>query len=202
MTGLFDQLASPEKRQEAILRKVLEERRRQWTRPTYYLGAGDLLLRHGRFYTGRELPSAYQAMRGPTGRCFDNALAACRADPSLRYCEGVYGYGQGHYTPHAWAIDIRGELLELTVPTDPAMIATGRDGETLQPMVQLERWGYWGVVIHPDYVEAQNNADDQVGVLDRPTYDETLGTDPEGTDERREHFPIYTYPYIPDRRTP
>lgn len=207
MAGLFEALGTPAARQEAILRKALEARRDAWPHTRYlYRGGGDYLLRHGQFFAGAELPAEYAHLKGGEGECFANALLACEADPSLRYFEGVYEIGGGaHYTPHAWAVTQDGRLCEVTMPTDPATIAIGREFASKLPIRPVEHWGYWGVEFDPAFVRAywathNGLADDgrmQVGILDRPTHDARTGNE-----EWREDWPIYSYPYDPKRTEP
>lgn len=197
-------LPSPAQRQEKILRKALELRVKLWPHGDNFLyrGAGDLLLKHGKFYSGRALPDQYKPLKGEMNGCFDNALDATAADPSLRYCEGVYTTGAGHYTQHAWCLDPNGALLEMTYPTEPALIALATDYHTGRPVLPPEHWAYWGAVFHPDYVREVRIAQDGMNVLDRPVHDKLYAAD-EALDvgEPRTDWPLYHYPYSPDRRT-
>lgn len=206
MTLFGGDLLTPAQRQETAVRKGLELRRQFWphTDKGYiYRGGGDLLLQHGTFYSGRELPEEYRHLfrvDGGEGNCFRNAWHATREDPSLRYVEGVYAWAAGHFTPHAWCLDPDGQLLELTVETDPAQIAGAREYRTHMPMVSPDRWGYWGAVFHPDYISAVSELEEGYGgVLDRPEADRRDG---EQYTELREHWPVFTYPYDPNRKTP
>lgn len=193
-------LTTPQARQELVIRKALEMRREQWTKPGFiYQGAGDLLLRHGKFYSGRTLPAQYEHLQGAPSGCFGNALAAAKADPTLRYCEGVYAIGARHYTPHAWCLDPNGELLELTMPTDPESLGEGRDGELGVKVLPLEHWGYWGAVFHPEFAEAVFAAQDGQGLLDRPAEDALDGVERFG--EWREDWHVLHLPYDPERTT-
>lgn len=204
MSGLFGgALLTPQQRQEHVMRGALELRARFWAFGDnfVYRGAGDLLLKHGTFQSGRELPEKYQPLRGGPNECFRNSLAAVEADPSLRYVEGVYSTGGGHYTTHAWCIDPSGELLELTMPTDADTLRIGLDAVTMQPVRPLEHWGYWGIVFHPDYVRAVQEAQDHMNVLDRPPQDNAFAKFGIEGNEPRTDWPIYHYPYHPDRRT-
>lgn len=204
MTGLFDSLVgTPVERQRAVLRKALEARRDAWadSHPGkwVYEGGGDLLLRHGTFYSGRELPEKYAHLRGAPSCCFDNALKAVRADPTLTYVEGVYAIGSTHYTPHAWCLDPQGQLLEMTLPTDEATRARALERRGM-PILPLEHWGYWGVVLHPDYVEAVWAAQEGQGVLDRPVQDALEGN-PHAM-EWRDDWLILHHTYDPERTKP
>lgn len=211
MAGLFDALPKPQERQESVVRKALEARRDAWqhTDKGYlYRGAGDYLLRHGQFFSGAQLPPEYEHLKGSEGNCFENTLLACEADPTLRYFEGVYAVGARHYTPHAFAVTQDGRLLDVTFPTDPKLLAVGREYHTRLPMLPLDRWGYWGVEFNPAFVRAYwtthqgytgGEGEGHVGILDRPTQDALDGED---MGEWRDHWPIYTYPYDPRRTEP
>lgn len=212
MAGIFDSLiGSPVERQEAILRKALEARRDAWRHAAkgyLYRGGGDYLLRHGQFFSGEQLPADLEHLKGPEGRCFENVLGVCEADPSIRYFEGVYGIGSAHYTPHAWGVTQDGHLLEFTFPTDPAVLSQGLEFRSKQPVLPLEHWGYWGVEFNPAFVLAYWIAHNgyvpgaeggHVGILDRPTWD---AFDGEQMSEWREDFPIFTYPYDARRTEP
>jgi hypothetical protein len=204
--GLFDELGAvlgtPQDRQKDVLTKALELRRQAWFEAHgdrfYYRGGADLLLQHGRFYSGRECPDKYAHLKGEPSMCFYNALAACEACPELRYCEGVYAIGQGHYTPHAWCLDPDGELVEVTLPTDAQSIAMGLEYTTGQRVLKLDFWGYWGAVFNTEYVQAVKNfQDDCLPVLDRPTQD---GWE-ENCAEWREDWHVLRVPYDENRRT-
>lgn len=208
MPGLFDTIAAPAERQEAVLRKALEARRDAWQhagKGYLYRGGGDYLLRHGKFFSGEQLPAEYEALKGAERNCFENALRACEANPSLRYFEGVYTVGSGHYTPHAWCVTADDHLLEVTFPTDPEVLAMGRERLSRQPMLSLDRWGYWGVEFDATFVlsywtthmEYAPGGVGHVGILDRPAQD----TD-ENCAEWRDDWPIYSYPYDVRRTEP
>lgn len=198
-TGLFAQLGTPVEREEKVIRKALEARRDNWPHEGFvYRSAGDLLLQHGKFYSGRQLPDQYAHHKGIPNQCFVNAMTACERDPTLLYVEGVYTVGRGHYTPHAWCLDPAGKLLEVTLPTDDETLAVARDFETGRPFPPLEQWGYWGAVFHPEYVRAiWEGQDGHVGILDRPSLDAASGNA-----EWRTTWPVLTVPYDPDRREP
>ena len=205
--GIFD-LMTPAKRQEIAIRKALEQRKRVWPRQPdeVYAGAGDLLLCHGRFFQGRELPDAYQhlfQLDGGQGNCFRNAWFAAK-ESGLPYYEGVYNFGAGHFTPHAWLVAPDGELLELTVDTKPELIARGIEARSSEKMLPVEHWGYWGIELHVDYVEAVSKAEGAYGgTLDRPIHDELFKDDPtQNVSDDRDRWPIYTYPYRANRREP
>lgn len=204
--SIFDVIGTPQERQEKVLRRALQARIDAWDRrqpdglPYAYEGGADLLLRHGGFYTGRELPEAYLEHKGVPGRCFLNALEAAQADPTLRYCEGVYAIGDSHYTPHAWCLDPDGNLLEVSLSTKPDEIAKGvRSLDGRLPMLGIEHWGYYGAVFHVEFVAEVFKAQDAAGLLDRPRAD-SLDGNPH-TMEWREDWHVLKLPYDPARRT-
>lgn len=204
MSGIFDAIPTAAERQKAVLQRALQARRSAWAHADkgyLYLGGGDLLLRHGQFFSGEELPSQYAQYYGAEGRCFENTLDACEADPTIRYYEGVYAIGSGHYTPHAWGVTPDGHLLEFTMPTDPEMIALGLEHRTKLPMLSVESWGYWGVEFNATFVRAywDSHQEGHVGILDRPSQD---GAEKENTAEWRDHWPIFTYRYEAGRTKP
>lgn len=155
---LFDNLLPVEKRVELALRRQLQSRlgvertNPRWT-SHHYKGAADLLLQHGRFRVGRELPANYAHLKGAPQECFTNALVACQADTSLRYCEGLWTSGWGSGVLHAWCVDPDERVLEVTMPTEPDIISRGRNRIG---MFQLppEHWGYWGVIWDTDLMQA------------------------------------------------
>lgn len=205
MTLFGGQLLTPAQRNESAMRRALELRRQFWSRKPgqFYSGGGDLLLEHGRFFAGRELPTEYQRHLGTMGRCFVNALLAAEADPSLRYCEGVYTFGGGFFVSHAWCLDPDGKLLEVSVPTDPASLAVAIEYRTRRAILPLDRWGYWGAPFDTKYVRAVFEAEDNAGLLDRPkheTYDSENMTAEEVADER-EDWHVLNQRYDPTRTT-
>ncbi len=114
-----------------------------------YSGACDLLLRHGRFFNGRELPGKWEHLRGPQNACHDNALAAAEADPSLRYFTGMYVIGR-EPCQHSWCVDRDGGLLEVTLPNAAMRGRTPVLGDhtgdpTSLPMLTPPHWSYVGV---------------------------------------------------------
>lgn len=189
---------TPEERQVTVIVKALQARRGAWPHEGfYYRGGADLLLQHGTFFSGRLLLPEYQEFRGEAGYCFNNAFAAVEQDSSLTYWEGVYSIGRGHYTPHAWACDAEGRLLEFTMPTSQTDIENGVEYQTGLPVLDLKHWGYWGCRFHIDYVRAERESGSTYGgLLDRPTQDAG-----EGVPEWRDDWPVLRYPYDPERRT-
>lgn len=192
MGDLFGGILKPGAGGELALRRELERRRDAWDRPGYhYRGAGDFLLKHGRFYGGRDLPDQYAHLMGETSACFDNASRAALHDPSLRYVEGVYSTGQSHFTPHAWCIDAEDKVVELTYPTTDR--ARYSSGETGLPILDPERWGYWGVIFRPELSAWHWETFQCLGMFDRPSADARYG---EAIDITELHdFPILKVPY-------
>jgi hypothetical protein len=200
--GLFDELGDdtlkPGKGAELALRRELETRREKWERHGYfYRGAGDLLLQHGRFFTGRVLPDEYAHLRGPRALCFGNAMEAVQADPSLTYYEGVYSTGGGHFTTHGWCVAPDGGVVELTYPTDPEEHEeiVAQTGGAILP---AEHWGYWGVPFAIELVDWHfHQPNHGLPMIDRSHRD---GDHAPHLDVSELHdFPILKVPYDPAR---
>lgn len=204
--GLFDEVLKPSDGNRIAMQRDLERRRSLWVRPDYvYRGAGDLLLRHGQFYSGREVPGEYSQYVGGEGKCFLNALAAAEQDSSLRYCEGIYSPGaSGVYSTHAWCIAPDGGVVELTYPTTEVQrFRDPRSSDPSRPITPVETWGYWGVIVHVNY--ARHHRDTlSLPMLDRDRAEQEehaeRGGDPADV-ENVHDFPILKVPYDPDRRS-
>lgn len=203
MMGLFGDILPPvETRVEQTLRRNLELRRKQrperWTGYAYQ-GAADLLLREGKFYPARETPDVYKHLRGAPNECFSNAVYAVTADPSLRYCEGVYNTGFGESVTHGWCIAPDGGVVELTFPTDPEILKISFHGRTGMPLMPLEHWAYWGVTYH---IELAAKAMETIGLplLDRSGGElrENVGSPWDMTESH--DYPILKLPYDPNRK--
>ena len=182
------------------LRRELEERVKNWDRPGYYYrGGGDLLLKHGTFYTGRELPDQYVHLFGEPNACFNNAMEVSLAHPELRYCEGVYA-AHGGFVPHAWCVAPDGGILELTWPTREAQgTERFRDSLMQMPLVAPERMAYCGVFFRPELILWFLDTYGEFCMLDRPEYDRTFAYKA-GLDVSQCHdWPILKVPYDPDR---
>lgn len=155
MSGFLDGVLKPGQGAEMAVKREMQARIKKWTRTGYhYRGVGDFLLQHGVFWTGRELPDKYEALKGVPGTCYETSLAAAIADPSLRYCEGVYSLVGEDFKGHAWCIDQDGEVVELTQPTDPETVSKAHSRRTRLPFLPVERWGYFGCVFPAEYVTA------------------------------------------------
>lgn len=170
--ALFGGLLPTGDASEQALTRELELRRNAWDRPGYvFRGHGDLLLKHGKFFKGRELPTEWEHLVGVESACFNNSLAAALTNPALSYMEGVFSVGRKHFGLHAWVLDPEGRLLEVTMPThDPGRFT---DAETLTPYPPVELWSYWGVVVNAQYVQAHDEAFG-LPMLDRPAGDLAL----------------------------
>lgn len=196
--GLFDELGEdalkPGKGAELALRRELERRRDEWSRHGYfYRGAGDLLLQHGRFFTGRELPDTWAHLQGEPNLCFGNALEAVRADPSLTYYEGVYSTGGGHFTTHGWCVGPDGGVVEVTFPTDPEVLEAA-----LTPVLPPEHWGYWGVAFTLELADWHfHQPNHGLPMLDRSHRDSQSA--PHLDTSELHDFPILKVPYDPAR---
>lgn len=193
--GLFDELKgddalAPGKGAELALRRELADRRERWSKPGYfYRGAADLMLQHGRYFQGRELPDEWAHLRGGPNLCFLNAMEAAR-DHGLRYFEGVYATS-GHFTTHAWVVTAANELLEVTYPTDPDELADGWDLQ-YGPVLPPEHWGYWGVEFRWELV-FWHGQDLGLPMLDRSHMDAKMAWH---LDMRESHdYPILKVPY-------
>ena len=100
--------ADPEA-QRAFASEIFEATSPLRVRPTM----GDLayIRRHGERFAD---PGLYGRVRGTVRECFGNAYRAANVDPSLTYVQGfVRGHADLIY-PHAWCVDRRGRLIELT----------------------------------------------------------------------------------------
>lgn len=177
-------LGTAAQRNEAVVRKELETRRKRWSDPTtLYRGHGDYLLRHGQFYLGCLLPDQYLPLQGEEGSCFWNAIAACEADPTLRYCEGVYSHGQGSFVAHAWCLAPDDTVLEVTFPThnweNATNVRTGLD------WMSPATWAYWGVVFDRRLAQAHSDAQGMP----------MLGRGPNEGMSLPERWPLLTVPY-------
>lgn len=196
----FSDLIKPGEAAQMALRRELERRRQLWSGGAEYVyaGAGDMILRHGEFFPGAELPEQYASSAYQETQCFVNALAAAEQHPELRYFEGVYSMGNGHFTPHAWCVDPDGNVVEVTVPT--TNLERYNDHRGL-PMLPLQQWAYAGLEFSPAYVMAHL---EQHGLpmLDRPAADKqeyaSLGLDMEDHDH---DFPVLKVVYDPKRAT-
>lgn len=150
--GLFGDMLKPGDAARIALRKELEVRKANWRFHTVYKGQGDLLLRHGTFFGGRELPDYWEHLRGERNKCHMNALAAVQQDSSLRYFTGLYQVGRVA-TDHSWAVDENGEVVEVTFPDreDPAGTML-LDGHAI-PWLPPAHWAYVGVELCREMVE-------------------------------------------------
>lgn len=197
--GLFKAITNPSM---LALRRDLEQRAANWTRPGYqYAGGGDFLLKHGTFYPGRQLPDQYAHLFGAPNACFANALLVAKENPDLRYCEGVYA-AHGGFVPHAWLVDPDGELVEVTWPTRPDQ-GTEKFHDSLMKMslVAPERMAYCGAFFRWELVEWFVENYGEFCLLDRPSHDVSYGTS-RGMDMSQCHDnPILKVPYDPDRVT-
>lgn len=196
-------LGSPAERNELILRRELELRRERepasgWGR--VYRNGADLLLTHGEFFEGRELPERYaQYAADGQGRCYWDA-AACAEAEGVRYFEGVASASGGRFLSHGFCVDPDG-IIDLTW----WQVNSSRD--TGLPTMRKEHWSYFGVEIHPELMRAHED----IGFP-------MLGRDPIEKDRQRmpgqpewftgygldltppEKLPLLDYPYKPDRR--
>lgn len=160
-------MGTPADRNRHALTRELETRRTRTDRPgRIYPNGAELLLMHGSFAPGRRIPDHYLPLLGEMSACFWNALAAAKADPSLRYCEGLTGTGNA-FIAHAWCLDPTGGVVEVTYP--PVMMdGYGIAHDTRLPILPVEHWAYWGVTFTTDLVEHHREiADDEFPMLGR-----------------------------------
>jgi hypothetical protein len=121
VSELFGGLLKPGDAGMTALRLELERRRdsygSEFPRPPYvFRGGADMCLRHGESFKGRVTPEKWRHLMGENGRCYINALTAAEAHPELRYFEGYYSWGKGHFTSHGWVVDDEG-VVELSIET-------------------------------------------------------------------------------------
>ncbi len=121
-----------------------------------YSGVGQLLLEHGTFFSGRELPDRWRHAAGSMGQCHHNSLEAALQEPELRYFTGLYMVGL-RAIPHSWCVDDEG-LVELTYPTtveagQVACIADEFGRATGVPWLPPNTWAYVGVEYDPAFVK-------------------------------------------------
>jgi hypothetical protein len=199
MSALFDNMLPPAVRNRIAMEKELARRRDIWTHPTLYKGAGDLLLKHGEFYEGQQIPQEFEHLIGAEQQCFLNALHAAEADPRLTYCEGIWATGSGHFTTHAWCVYDR-KVVEVTAPTEGVenySIKLG-PGQSTVKMLPVERWGYWGLRVAAPLVRQLCDLH-ELPILDRPSEDEKLSEDWLDCSDDRTAWPILEHPYSPTR---
>jgi hypothetical protein len=201
-------LGTPAERVERALTRDLELQRKLWTpaseqtMPVVYAGSADLVLREGVFNVGRPLPDAYEhlfQLVGPS-LCFYNALKAVQADPTLRYCEGYCTLGRGEPWLHAWCLAPDGGMVEVTYEDEGHPTAASPTLATL-PAV---RWGYYGVVLHADYVAALQT-DESGAMLERLAPEMAGARRRDWTAEdlmTRANYPVLAHPYDPNRTSP
>lgn len=160
----------------------------------YYQGGGDMMLRGGHQYRAQQIPDQYAHLVGEESCCFDNALDAALAVPELRYCEGYYCTGHLFIMNHGWCVAPDGGVVDVTVPTTPDVVKY-HHFDTKLPFLPIDRWLYWGVVVHPEFAEAHRNGlgglpmlPRMVGELQSPSAGRLDFTEPHD-------FPILKVPY-------
>lgn len=92
----------------------------------HYLGLEDFLLREGKFYPPKKLPTKYK--RGLPKHCFGNSYELGVHKYKLQYCEGLVW----SVVPivHAWNLEENGTVVDLTLPEDVAGFVRGYWGIT------------------------------------------------------------------------
>jgi hypothetical protein len=162
-----------------------------------YVGSADLLLQHGRFFTGRQLPEQYAHLYGEPGRCYLSALEAAQADPSLTYYEGVYAAFAGPPCSHAWCVAPDGGVVECAMVSDPVLLAMGHRSGSETPFLPPEHWGYWGVSFTTQLVDAHLHRN-SLPMFDRSRAELLDTNDPENVAETHD-FPVLKVRYNPNR---
>lgn len=166
----FSDLVKPGAGSRQVLERELtarREREQQRRKPGYrYGGAADLVLAHGEWFTGRELPDQYRHLIGSMTMCHRNTLNACLSDPALRYFTGFYMAGTEVHE-HSWVVAPDGGVLELTLADTKAMQETGlppsqwtmaaRRGASPVPWLPPERRAYVGVEYDPAFIAEFND---------------------------------------------
>lgn len=169
-----------------------------------YKGGADLLLQHGRFWTGEPLRDEYAHLLGQMSQCFVNSYHAA-AQSDMQYVEGYYSLGDGFFMPHAWCVTLDGGIQDMTV-SDDWIGSPLRSGMTVPTQ---DHWSYWGVVFHTDLIEDHVDGHDWcLPMLDRPRAEMKLHGSPIGVDrpgevwdfEMNHDYPILKLVYDPDRR--
>ena len=166
-------------------------------KPWVYSGMADFLLQHGTFFTGRELPDKWEALRGPLENCHWNGLHAAEADPSLRYFTGLYVIS-GTPSTHSWCVDQDGGMVDVTV-ANAAMrgdrpLTTAWHGGPLAPMLFPVNWAYVGVEYRPAFIRAHGD-ERGLPILDPYWLEGPPGPQELGAYLHSEDPPVWTTPY-------
>jgi hypothetical protein len=205
VSELFGGLLKPGDAGMTALRLELERRRdsygSEFPRPPYvFRGGADMCLRHGESFKGRVTPEKWRHLMGENGRCYINALTAAEAHPELRYFEGYYSWGKGHFTSHGWVVDDEG-VVELSIETWLLENFHDKNGG---PILPAPVWSYWGVEFDPRLVRW--HVDDPAAPRELPMLDRTKDDHRDdrararGLDMTQSHdFPILKVPYSPGR---
>lgn len=207
MSNLFGGLlGEPGSASLMAVRSELHARKARWVRRPgdVYLGTGDILLRHGTFFNGRELPDQYSNLHGPAQECFTNAIEAAKADSSLRLFQGIYS-DQDYFTSHAWLVAPDGGVVEVTYITreDQGKSLYRNGSNTLGLKIGApERIAYAGIEIHLDLaLWLASNYEGELDLLPRAAY-EVEDMARKGMDGSQLHdFEILRHHYDPDRRS-
>lgn len=167
----------------------------------YSGGGADFLLKHGKFYPGRQLPERYEHLLGVESECFNNALVAAETMPELQYCEGYVMTGHGYAFNHGWCVAPDGGVVEVTVPSDPESIKRYKNEEHL-PFMPVETWAYYGVTVAASFMRAVWDWPDET--WDLPLFDrhsqERMRTSLSGEEMGEPTaYPFLKLPYDPTR---
>jgi hypothetical protein len=164
-----------------------------------YRGSADMILQHGRFFSGRAIPEKYVPLRGAPQNCFGNATLACEQDPELRYFLGVYTTGFGTPSLHAWAVAPDNGVVELTLPTLPDELAIAHSADLHMPFLAPEHWGYYGVQFRVELMRAYLKMTDGFPPFDRSYAEVAERHSEDYADRPGDDFPILKVPYDPNR---
>lgn len=198
--SIFSQILSGPTPNLELLRRDQELRRDNWPHGGYlYRGGGDFLLQHGILKAGRAIPERFAHHVGGESECFQNAWRAAKAEPDLRYCEGVWLNHHGSVC-HAWCLDPDDEVVEVTWPTRPEDgLDDFSDAVMRMALVRPERLAYFGAVFTTDLIDWFVETYGEVCLFDRTSTDrENDGK--HGLDMHQSHdWPVLKVPYDPAR---
>jgi hypothetical protein len=120
---------------ESSIRRLLRAEAEAWRSikaPPGPWMLAEFLVRMGIDYIPRPLPARFPRMT--PNHCFSNAAAVAQRDPTLSYCEGYITTGGVPICQHhAWVVDAKGRMLEVTLAAPEAWCYIGF------PMTMAER---------------------------------------------------------------
>jgi hypothetical protein len=119
-----------------------------------YMGVEDFLLQHG-----HALPAGRFRSYGEMGACYRNAFMATIHHPEWRYAEGYALSSLGVPVEHAWCVDDRGRVVEVTWSDGLAYCGVQFENEYIQDRIvesgyaapALFDWeGGWPILTDPE----------------------------------------------------